>query len=225
MENKRPKYSPCTVQRLEEEVVTNLLSLSSSRYQAPVAFQGATDTTSSQTLTSFTMPPSHVAFMQRMGYNRPWFDCFRPVSFSCVCYKCITSTDIEIPYLHGVMEQALLEGSPDAPFVTSGNDINIGPEDITEYDYVSGVRYIPVVRPILSIAEENFDIGTARVLDGLINVAHFYANDVVTPFWSNVVEQPCTPAFTRVLYRGVTNIETMVSQRVLATKITPTKLF
>ena len=101
----------------------------------------------------------------------------------------------------------------------------LGPEDITEYDYVSGVRYIPVVRPILSIAEENFDIGTARVLDGLINVAHFYANDVVTPFWSNVVEQPCTPAFTRVLYRGVTNIESMVTQRVLATKITPTKLF
>ena len=90
------------------------------------------------------------------------------------------------------MEQALLEGSPDAPVVTANNDIiHIGPEDIAEWDYVSGVRYVPVIRPSLSIIKEKLDIGTSRVLDGLVNVAHFYTNHVVTVIlWSHHVLLP-----------------------------------
>ena len=85
---------------------------------------------------------------------------------------------------------------------------------VSEWDYFSGFRYVLGMRLNLGTGEEAIDIGISRVLDELVfNIG------------TEVVEPPTTPMVTRFVYRtAATNNPKETSKRILATKITPTKL-
>ena len=119
-------------------------------YEVPVSVRGRQ---------SSAWDDLHARFRPLLIFNRMFKDggrlvrdtivfCHLP---SCICFKCITCQNQEISYLHGLMEDSIIN------------------------DGVNGVSYP------LTVVSARSDLGIAFALDIINHAAHFYTNYIDVP--------------------------------------------
>ena len=198
MDNKRTRLSQSNIEEIEEQTITRLVG-NRNRYEVPVEFRGRQSTVWEDLHAQFPAPPHVEEYVQRIRLARPRFDCFLPPSYTCICYKCATFQEQNIPYLHTVMEESLV------------------------HDGAYGVAYPSIALPVTR------DLGIVYALDMISHVAHFYSNYIDVPGVSYVQDVPITPQFTRVHMKRDDAPDTAerdaTSKRIRRMRMTPVKLF
>ena len=197
MDAKKVKFSPSTFQEVENATIERLIG-NVDRYATPVEYRGRFQTTWDKLATAF--PPHGDStvqpYGQRWGRHRPIYDCFLPPSHTCICYKCLTLSQADVSYFHGIMEQSEMEGS-------SG-----------EYK---------AARVPASGSVEDFGINS--LVGNIQHVAHFYTNYVFVPGYAAYDEPPSTPSFTRIRFlENESQDEELRRKWVRRMRIVPTKL-
>ena len=119
MDSKRTKFSLSSIDEAERTLMTRLTG-SVDRYVVPEEFRGRTLTTWDHLATACPQPGDSTVqlYAQRWGLNRPVYDCFLPPNYACICFKCLTLAEVEIPFFHEIMDRSAIEGSD--------NEHNIG---------------------------------------------------------------------------------------------------
>jgi hypothetical protein len=200
MDQKRTKFSPSTINDLEQAVVNQLVGLrEGNRYSVPEEYRGRAQTAWDSLVEAFPVPPSISLSSIRQRFNtvRPMYDCFLPPSFNCICYKCLVATAPDITYYHEIMEQAEIEDTDETP---------ISPH-------------------VCSIGNGCLEFQTT-FLSSVVHTAHFYTDYVYVPGTAAYDEVPLTPTFTRVRFNAPASCnEEQKRKYVQRMRITPTRLF
>ena len=197
MENKRAKLSLSNIEQIEEQTISRLMGNTTDMRCLPNS--GEDSIVWDNLHAQFPAPPHIQSYAQRWGLSRPRFDCFLPPSYTCICSKCTTFQEQDIPFFHAIMEESLVHAE------------------------VYGVNYPPMVVP------ERQDLGIVYALDMISHVAHFYANPIDVPRVSYAHDAPITPNFTQIHMKRDDAPDTVerdaTSKRIRRMRMTPVKLF
>jgi len=137
--------------------------------------------------------------------ERPKYDCFKPVSFNCVCYKCITANCTGMAYLKrtyvpSIESHDVVDFSCACPTCSACN--------LEQFTYLHGImqeREDEEFNVLPSPAKETYNVRALyeeeeneRIIT-VISAAHFYCAD--DTFDVSTQNTPGTPAFSRVCFR------------------------